>query len=118
MENNRNKQKKLITAVATAFIITASATPLLSEKGVIGGYGDGIFKPDNLLLPSAQFPQFCSAGTEYPVPWPPSARPSFSYYESPDNSSAFSLTLPSSSFLYVQHPHLLFQQFHEFFYFQ
>jgi hypothetical protein len=71
MKNKSNKQKKLITAVASAFIITASITPLLSdkaeaaanfkdvpagafyekavqtlsEKGVVGGYEDGTFKP-------------------------------------------------------------------------
>lgn len=71
MGNNRNRQKKLMTAVASAFIITAAASPLLadkveaaanfkdvpagafyekavqtlSEKDVIGGYEDGTFKP-------------------------------------------------------------------------
>ncbi|WP_374724535.1 S-layer homology domain-containing protein [Calidifontibacillus erzurumensis] len=75
MKNKKKFQKKLATTVASAFFITAAATPFmsenvqaaskfkdipsgafyekavqhLSEKGVIGGYNDGTFKPNKAV---------------------------------------------------------------------
>lgn len=71
----KNFKKELLTAISSAFLITAAVTPItaehsyaattfkdistgafyetavysLSEKGVIGGYSDGTFKPDKAV---------------------------------------------------------------------